>query len=123
MTNLQLNTLEEALLIILTILLLFVMISLLFFAYRRRSLLLKSNKVKEEDKLWNDFIIIDSTEHMTAIKKSESPSFESSHYHRPSTATLPIQQQQHSSSLANNSSNSAYSFSHLPQSPPPVYNL
>lgn len=90
MAEIKLNATEETLLIVLSILLSIVIITVIIVAYRKKD-------DETRDKLWHNFIMIDSPDHMIALKNSESPSFDT---RRPSTPLPSI---------------------YIPQSPPPVY--
>lgn len=90
MAEIKLNATEETLLIILCILLSLAIITVIVIAYKKKD-------DATRDKLWHNFIMIDSPDQMIALKNSESPSFDN---RRPSTPLASMDK---------------------PQSPPPVY--
>lgn len=73
MAAIHLNATEEALFIILAVLLCIIIVSLVVILYQKRSYFTR----QRDQHVWHDFIMIDSPDHMIALKNSESLSFDS----------------------------------------------
>ncbi|KAK4517941.1 uncharacterized protein ATC70_001290 [Mucor velutinosus] len=126
MAALHLNATEEALFIILAVLLCIIVLSLLVILYQKRSYFTR----QQDQHVWHDFIMIDSPDHMVALKNSESLSFDSRrrrsstpmlNHHHQTNYNMPNCQlaTTHTDLIAqyNNTTSTAL----LPQSPAAVY--
>ena len=130
MAVIHLNPTEEALFIILTVLLSIIIISLIIILYKKRSYFTQ----QRDQHVWHDFIMIDSPDHMIALKNSESLSFDSRRRrsstpmfyhsndkplltsHDTSMSTISIIVDDDLITKYNNTTSTT-----LPKSPPPVY--
>lgn len=131
MAVIHLNPTEEALFIILTVLLSIIIISLIIILYKKRSYFTQ----QRDQHVWHDFIMIDSPDHMIALKNSESLSFDSRRrrsstpmlYHGNNKPLLTSQNKSMSTiSITVDDDlitkyNNTTSTTLLPKSPPPVY--
>ncbi|OAD06941.1 hypothetical protein MUCCIDRAFT_107538 [Mucor lusitanicus CBS 277.49] len=127
MAAIHLNATEEALFIILAVLLCIIVVSLLVILYQKRSYFTR----QRDQHVWHDFIMIDSPDHMIALKNSESMSFDS----RRRRSSTPMFNHHHQQQANYNMSNHQLVTTHtdliaqynsttsatLPQSPAAVY--
>ncbi|KAI8990865.1 hypothetical protein BDF20DRAFT_908703 [Mycotypha africana] len=124
--TIQLNSIEECLVIILIALLSMILVTLFIILYKKRRYFLK----EKDTHVWHDFVMLDSPEHMFALKNSESLSFDQSRNQQQQQTLLHKQR-----IISNTSSNVTrvdqemiekdsldYEKTH-PKSPPPVYHV